>query len=340
MTHMDKTDIEELISGYLDRRLSKRQHTEVKRLLQHDRIFARKFMRIKKQRDLLKAMPRVQAPDNMFDDIKHFLDRKHHTEQVVKNAVAGTRQLVLRRILTSAAMFALLGLLAAVVYNILTPASPNNTTTVAKKLSNIRPALESIDAVETKELAAKDLPGAYPINATIKLRTNDVIAMNSFIEKAIYNNGLLDYTIPHRQTERSTYQLACSADSIVAFLSDLDIAWNQCRDAELTVFGKDMLAKVIIEDVTAAEVAAFYSNDPSSDHIQFAKQIADFKGIVKDMPMYGITDPALMDNQTMFGDIAVVKPVLTSGEQQDIIRQLYEENHRGGVNLMVIVTGL
>ena len=63
MAHMNKSDIEELISGYLDDRLSKRQHTEVERLLQHDTIFAQKLARIEKQRELLKSMPKVAAPD-------------------------------------------------------------------------------------------------------------------------------------------------------------------------------------------------------------------------------------------------------------------------------------
>ena len=339
MAHMNKSDIEELISGYLDDRLSKRQHTEVERLLQHDTIFAQKLARIEKQRSLLKSMPKVAAPENMFNDIKHFLDRKHHTEQIIESANVGLRHLVWRKVLTSAAMFALIGLLGVIVYNILMPVSPRETAKVANVPSYNRPTSVAASAAETTELAGGELPGAYPINASLRLRTNDITAINSFIEKAIYNNGLLDYTIPHRQTERSTYQLTCSAESVTAFLSDIDVAFSRCRDAELTVFGKDISSKVVIKDVTAAETAAFYRSDPSSDHLQFATGIASFKEIVKHMPSSGITGPVLLDNEAMFGDIAVVKPVLTSGSQQDIMRQLYQEDRRSDVNLMVIVTG-
>ncbi len=334
MAHMNKSDIEVLISGYLDDMLSQRQHTEVERLLQHDTIFARKFARIKKQKELLKSMPKVAAPDDMFDDIKHFLDRKHHIAQTIENANAGLRHLFWRKVLTSAAMFALVGLLGVVVYNILIPVSPSDTEKVANIPSYTRPASVTASAAETTELAAGELPGAYPINASLRLRTNDITAINSFIEKAIYNNGLLDYTIPHRQTERSTYQLTCSAESVVAFLSDIDSAFSRCRDAELTVFGKDITSNVVIKDVSAAEMATFYRNDPSSDHLQLAKGIAGFKEILRDMPA-----PVLLDSKGMFGDIAVVKPVLTSVSQQDIMRQLYQEDHRNDVTLMVIVTG-
>ncbi len=338
MAHMNKFDIEGLISGYLDDRLSKRQHTEVERLLQHDTIFAQKLARIEKQRELLRSMPKVAAPDDMFDDIKHFLDRKHYTEQIRENANAGSRHLFWRKVLTSAAMFALVGLLGVIVYNILVPVSPSKTEKVANVPSYIRPTPVAASAAETTELAAGELPGAYPINASLRLRTNDITAINSFIEKAIYNNGLLDYTIPHRQTERSTYQLTCSAESVVAFLSDIDVAFSRCDDAELTVFGKDITSNVVIKDVSAGEIAAFYRNDPSSDHLQFAKRIAGFKEIVKHMPAGGVTASVLLDSEGMFGDIAVVKPVLTSDSGQDIMRQLYQEDHSSDVNLMVIVT--
>jgi hypothetical protein len=334
MTQFSKDELDQLISGYLDGQLSKRHHTEVDRLIRHDPEFLNEFIRIKKQKELLGAMPATSAPDEVFENLKQLIDKKHSAGPVTRQTAEGLRHLRKRRYLSAAAMFALLGVLAIILFNIIMPISPRSITIkVAANLPDSKASVETSTKVKKDGFADNVLPGAYPINASIELVSNDVITVNGSIEKAIFNNDLLEYTVPGRYDNASTYQLTCSPDRVVAFLTDLQAVWNKCSDTRLIVHGKNVTSNVVIDNVSPAEVAAIYRHDPDGDHIRYAKQMAGFKNVVKSMPLEGAVGSARFARE-----LPVVKPVLTTGANEPAEKRSSDDDSQN-VILTITVTG-
>jgi hypothetical protein len=338
MTQFNKDELDELISGYLDGRLSKRHHTEVDRLIRHDPEFLNEFIRIKKQKELLGAMPTASAPDVVFENLKRLIDDKYSAKQVTRQTAEGSRHLRTRRYLSAAAMFALLGVLAIILFNIIIPISPRSTTVkIAANLTGPKTSAETSTKVKKDDFADNVLIGAYPINASIELVSSDVITVNGAIEKAIFGNDLLEYTVPGRYDNMSTYQLTCSPDRVIAFLTDLQAVWNKCSDTRLIVHGKNVTSNVVIDDVSPAEVAALYRHDPGGDHIRYAKQMAGFKNIVKSMPLEGAFGSVQFDSAKLARELPTVKPVLTTGANEPAEKQP-SDNSQNAI-LTITVTG-
>lgn len=339
MTQFSKEELDQLISGYLDGQLSRRHHTEVDRLIKHDPEFLTEFIRIKKQKELLGAMPTASAPEGMFENLKQLIGEKHPAEPVVRETAEGLRHLRTRRYLSAAAMFALIGVLAIILFNIIMPVSPKSTTIeITDNLSTPEAPVKTLAKIKEDSFTDNVLPGAYPINTSIELVSSDVITVNGSIEKAIFNNDLLVYTVPGRYDNTSTYQLTCSPDRIVAFLTDLQAVWDKCSDTRLVVHGKNVTSNVVIDDISPAEVAALYRHDPDGDHIRYAKQMAGFKNIVKSMPLQGAFGSAQFDSARLARELPVVKPVLTTGANEPAEKRFSDDESRN-VILTITVTG-
>ena len=338
MTQFSKDELDQLISGYLDGQLPKRHHTEVDRLIRHDPEFLDEFIRIKKQKELLGAMPTASAPEGMFGNLKHLIDEKYSVGPITSQTAEGSRHLRNRRYLSAAAMFVLIGVLAIILFNIIMPLSPRSTTIIdVANLPSPKEPVETLAKIEKDDITDNILTGAYPINASIKLVSSDVITVNGSVEKAIFNNDLLEYTVPGRYDNASTYQLTCSPEKVIAFLTDLQAVWNKCSDTRLIVHGKTVTSNVVIDDISPAEVAALYRHDPGGDHIRYAKQMAGFKNIVKSMPLEGAFGSAQFDSAKLARELPTVKPVLTTGANEPVDKQPSDNSQN--VILTITVTG-
>jgi anti-sigma factor RsiW len=82
MTQIERPEIEELLSSYIDGELSERQCNEVKRLLDHDPQVAEMLSHMQRQKELLNALEVETAPETMLDDIKATLERSMLLGQV------------------------------------------------------------------------------------------------------------------------------------------------------------------------------------------------------------------------------------------------------------------
>ena len=114
-------NIEELLNSFVDGELSQRQETEVKRLIKHDPEAARVLDEIQMCRSLLTSLPNESAPDGTLDEIKTTLERRTLLDAQSKtyDERAGAKHLFMRKALSYAAMFILVGILAGVIYNII-----------------------------------------------------------------------------------------------------------------------------------------------------------------------------------------------------------------------------
>ena len=126
MNHIDRPELEELLSAYIDDELSERQRTEVKRLIEHDAEAAKELRYLEKQKQLLAALPAASVPRDMLGKVKTAVERKRTLDDAgrVKARAIGSRRLYARRVLATAAMILLpVGVLAWVVWRIIMPLS-------------------------------------------------------------------------------------------------------------------------------------------------------------------------------------------------------------------------
>ena len=96
----------------------------------------------------------------------------------------------MRRSMTAAVIFVLIGSLAAIVVNIMAPPE-NSQKTIARKTVP-SPAINNDDPVAAKpsEFAVAADSGDSVFSAALTMTTKESLAMDNFVWKAIYNNGL------------------------------------------------------------------------------------------------------------------------------------------------------
>lgn len=244
--------------------------------------------------------------------------------------------MLFRRVLTAAAMFMLVGVLAVVVFNVVMPEAGS------RKLVVMQPADSSQGAGGTKEAIVESTaveqaatPDSYPFRAALELASYDSIAVNGFIAKAIYSNGLVDNTIPKRQTTLSTYHITCTTDQIVALLADLEAVWDKCDKTSLTIHAEDQDSDIMINNITSAQAIAVFAQDKPDERTELAQNFADFNALIRDQ--FDGSDFALTRDEEQFVPSIPIKPDLTRPEEP--VRQDQPQTS-GSVNLIITVTGL
>lgn len=330
MSHMSKTEMEDMISGYIDGELSQRQLTEVKRLIRHDEVFAEQFRRLERQKELLGALPVEHAPAEMLDEIKLHLDKKHSAShyEAVADESAGARHLMFSRTLTAAAMFLLIGVLGFVIFNILfsVEVSEESGSVASKILQGPGQIQLELQPSEMLEMVAVGARRSLPISAALEIKTIDSIGVNTFIEKAIYNTGLLDQTIPRRQSGESSYRISCSGERLALLFEELGGVWAKSNDTTMTVYGATSESDIVINNILLDQVASVFEHDKSDDYMEFAKEIS----------VLNSAGGSIVGNELL----VPVKPVLTSGRARVTAFASSDAEEAENVSLTIIVTGL
>jgi len=331
-------DIDELLSCYIDGELSDRGRTETKRLIRHDKNIAAKLGKLRKQKQLLNCLPVAPAPEGLLQKINVSLNRKPAADRyfIDTDHSAGARHLLFRRVLTAAAMFILLGALAVVVFNVIMP-GPASREGVA-----IRPAGSSLDQGQAEEVAVasaqEPITDIYPFRAALELASYDSIAVNGFIAKAIYSNGLVDNTIPKRDATLSTYHITCTTAQIVALLADLEAVWDKCGQTSLTIYAEDQDSEIMINNITSAQAIAVLAQAKSDERTELARNYADFNALIQDGDTGSSFALPAPKEQTVFVPSVPIKPELTRPEQPPVPADKVQTSR--SVNLIITVTGL
>ena len=118
-----KINIDELLSAFVDGELSERRQTEVKRLIKHDERVARRLAQIEKHRALVAGLGVEAAPAGLVEQIKSRLEHgvSVPVESADFDAEAGAKHLLMRKVVSAAAIVALAAGLGIVVLNIVSP---------------------------------------------------------------------------------------------------------------------------------------------------------------------------------------------------------------------------
>jgi len=283
MREIEKNEVEELLSAYVDETLSERQRTEVRRLVENNAEAAALLRSLEKQKQLLNAMPTASAPAGLAQRVLAAAAQKTVRPQLpvaaaVSTAAArskGERQLFMRRALTAAAMlFIPVVLLSLVVWTIVGPLSDRGDDGMVVK------------PPRTPGLMEPEVSVSFPLSASLYLTTSQPTQMDFFIHKAIYNHDLTNHATTAGLGDDRTYQVRADRERIVALLGELATVWDKCDATAMTVHGRTMGVNARIENVRADQAIALYEGNVFSDPVQHARQMQEMNRLMQGVRDY------------------------------------------------------
>ena len=232
MNENHKIEIEELLNDLVDDQATDRQETEFKRLAKHDPAIVDQLEAMRRQKQLLNALPIESAPASLAEEVRSALERKLILGDVSESerTRAGASHLLLRRILTIAAMLFLpLGLLSFVVLEILKPVSDGPAVYVSTN--------ETLTQKDQDNLAAITLAPdmELPFDGLLTFTTNRQIAVSSYVEKMVFDQGLINFTVPSRTADTTIYQITAPPEKIAMLIDSLGNVWSHCQPVTLSI---------------------------------------------------------------------------------------------------------
>jgi len=322
---IDPKNNEELLNSYIDGELDQRQQTQVQRMVAHDQQVARRLRQLQNCKTLITSLPAVEAPDEMLEQIKATLERKTllGEQPIAADVNRGARHLLARKVLAAAAMLALVAVLAGVIYTIVAP-RPEAERFVAK-------------APQAPEGAGQAVPITHTMagfSGRLKLKTNAMVAVDAFINRAIEDNGLSDYVTVRSRNGKSVYSLTCSRDALNLLLTDLASIWHKTDSAALFVETDSPVEPVVVKAVTADQTYEIINQDSLQDAVEVAANLAVFNSVAELMP--GRELFSAVDKRTE--SLATIpKPVLT-GSRQKPKRKPVSSDQNSSLTLTIVVT--
>ena len=305
----ENPDIEELLNSFIDGELTARQRTEIQRLISHDAQVAQRLRELQKCKMLVGSLPFDEAPAEMAEGIKTLLQRRAPLgrQPVRIDERAGARHLMFRKVLTAAAMIGLFAVLTAVIYTIVAPESgverPVAIEDWGRPAGKIKPA---------EKLISKATLAATGFNGRLELKTDALVAVNSFINRAIEDNGLLEKVSSKAGEDKSVYSLSCSRQGLNLLLADLQDIWARFDSATLFVETEAIYEQVVVDGVSVEQVIEIVNQSDFEKRIRVAKDFAALSSMDELLP--GRQVFAAIDDRK--GDlITIPKPVLTSSEK-------------------------
>ena len=308
-------NMDELLNSFIDGELPARQQTEVQRLVDHDEKIAQRLQQLQKCKMLLSSLPVTEAPPQILENVKASLapgspgldeSAPRRTER------AGTRHLLGRKVFAAAAMLGLVGILTAVVYTIVAPETVTQRP-VAVERRELPTAVPKGTPFGVDVVKPAPTIVAAPFSGRLELRTSYLPAVVAFINRAIEDNVPSDEWIASDQSDvREPHALICSSESFNLLLAELGNIWDKLDSATLFVDTEVFGQRVVIDAVTAEQIAGIVNQDDSKRRIEVAKDFAVLNNIAEYLPGREIL--TAIDDTTV-GLITPPKPVLTSNQK-------------------------
>jgi len=321
-------NLDELLNSFIDGELPPRQHTEVQRLIAHDEKVAQRLRQLQKCKMLLSSLPVAEAPPQILENVKVSLARRTllGEQPSAFDERVGARHLLGRKVFAAAAMLGLVGILTAVVYTIVAP-QPGTQAPVAIERRDLPPIVEVVEP--TPMLIAA------PFSGRLELQTNYLPAVVAFINRAIEENIPSDEWIASGRSDvREPHALICSSESFNLLSAELGNIWDKLDSATLFVDTEVFGQRIVVDAVTAEQIAGIVNQDDSKRRIEVAKDFAVLNNIAEHLPGRKIL--TAIDDTTM-GLIIPPKPVLT-WNQKTITKAVTMTEADKNVHLTITVT--
>jgi hypothetical protein len=273
-------NLDELLSSFMDGELSPRQRTEVQRLATHDPQVARRLQQLQNCRTLYTALPVAKAPSDLMEQIKASLERHSLLQQQPASAgrALGVWQLAFRRVVSAAAVLALMGALGWVIYEIVAPVPPGGSRMMANGQGPV--GTEPVRAVPPVVLVAD-----AGFTGRLELRTARLTQTDAFLGRAIENCGLASRLEPSIVGDQRVYRIAGTRENVNRLVASLSGVWPSFDSVALQVDRpEDATAPVVIEAVTPEQMAAVVAQNNTRASIDTAAHFAIMNDFAKAMP--------------------------------------------------------
>lgn len=251
-------NLDELLSSFMDGELSPRQRTEVQRMAAHDPAVARRLRQLQNCRSLFCALPPAEAPGDMLEQIRQSLERKTLLQEhpASRRRAAGVMQLVFRKFVAAAAMIALVAVLGAVVYQIVSPVPGTGGLPVATVTEPVQPVVQDGGPAPAIVVADAGFSGR------LELQTAAFGSTDAFVRREIQTCGLTNAAETGIANDQRVYQVTGSREGITRLVASLGGGWQDFDSASLRVDPLEGTAEsVTVESVTPDQVAAVVAGD-------------------------------------------------------------------------------
>ena len=129
----NNSNIDELLSCFIDGELTQRQHVEVQRLISHQPELQARLRHLQKGRELISSMPRTKAPPDTVAAVMGAIERKSlfGLDSPAADSTRATSHLFMRKLMSIAAIIVPVVFLAGIIYTIVGRPGPDQHKLVA-----------------------------------------------------------------------------------------------------------------------------------------------------------------------------------------------------------------
>jgi hypothetical protein len=333
-------NIDELLNSFIDGELDQRHQTEVQRLIKHDKRIAERLLTLQNCKRLVSSLPYAEAPDGMLEDIKASLEEKKLTSSAARPVSfsahrqrQGARHLLVRRLTAAAAMIALVGVLAAVIYSIVAPQVVTNKPVAVEQPAKPQPR----EVATTEKPIRQTTLAEMKFGGRLELKTSSPLEVAAFINKAIEYNITSDERIAAVPAEPGeSHALICSRQNLKLLLDDLGTIWDKIDSATLFVQTNRPEGQIVIDAVAPEQIIEIAKQDDFQMQIKTAKYFAAMNNMAERSPGKEVLI-AIDDSIPRL--ITIPKPVLTSSEKT-IKKPPAQAEDSQKVHLTITVVGL
>jgi len=296
-------NLDELLCSFMDGELSPRQRTEVQRMAAHDPQVARRLRQLQNCRSLFCSLPAVQAPADLLEQVKASLER--HTllqPQVAVKRSAGAWHLAFRRLVSAAAVIALMGVLGVVVYQIVSPVSQTGSTFIADDRG---PSWGGTGRTIVTPIGVPDAG----FTGRLELRTARLMQVDAFVARAIETSGLASRTESDIVSNRRVYRVGGTRECVNRLVASLSGVWQNFDGATLQVDRLEgSAAPVIVEGVTPEQTAGIVAQKSTKASVEAAMSYAVMNRLAKNMPGGEVRPLIQNDPGSLLAAISIPRP--------------------------------
>jgi hypothetical protein len=320
----EDANIDELLNGFLDGEATERERTEVERLIAHNPEVAKRLAELEKCRMLVSSLPYAEAPAEIVEQVKASVEnmpmRTLETEAFERRE--GAKQLLIRQVVSAAAMVVLVAVLGVVIYTILGPENVSERPMAAEDLKlpakriEVEPEGAAPHLAATAEKPAEEIERFLQgFSGRLELKTRTLIAADASVNRAIEDSGLAQYVVSRRDGGQRIYTVAGSREAVNLLLSDLANIWERFDSTRLLVETGQADERVVVDNVKTEQIAEIIKQDSAEGRIKVAKGIATFNRIEEHTPGKEIFAAISYES----GDLLTIpKPVLTSAVRRPV----------------------
>jgi hypothetical protein len=132
--------------------------------------------------------------------------------------------------------------------------------------------------------------------------------VDAFINRAIKDDGLSDCVRSTSLADRRVYSFSCSRHAVALLLADLAGIWGKFTSAALIVETPKFGAQIVIDAVTAAQIAEIVKQEDQDKAVRMARDFAILNNMAELLPGKEMLAAAGEKKPSL---ITVPKPLLT-----------------------------